>query len=157
MDCHSVNRRPLTQAALHALSAISDGAPMRGPVVEPAVDDLDAGKDTFHGGGDFLARARRGCRGQIAGHLEGEFGLHNAHEELRRFDAGRTFKKERRKQPAGEGRVHIQLTLRGDVGTGDLVPDYTAAVMGKQPVDQTVLDGVSVVRRSRTDRRGEFG
>ena len=157
MDCQSVDQAALDPGRVAGVVGDQRRRADRGPFVEPAVDDFDGGEDTLHRGGDFLARARLGRRGQIAGHLEGEFGLDDAHEEFGGVDARWTLKEERREQPAGERRIDIQLTLRGDVGAGDLVSDHAAAVVGEQLVDQAVLDGVGFAGSLGADRDGKFG
>ena len=50
--------------------------------------------------------------------------------------------KERRQQASEERAVHMQLPLRCDVSAGDLVTDHSAAVVGQQFFNQTVLDTV---------------
>jgi len=47
------------------------------------------------------------------------------------------------------------LPLRRDVGAGDLVSDYAAAIVSKQLVNQTVLDDVGLGGSLWADRSGK--
>ena len=51
----------------------------------------------------------------------------------------------------------MQLTLRGDVGAGDLVSDHAATVVSEQLVDEGVLDGVGLGWRLRSNCGRELG
>ena len=107
-----------------------------GPVVEAAVDNLDARQDAFDCLGDFLNRTIRGRGGKSRAMRKRKFGFHHAHEELVRIDARGTVEAERRHHAPMERPVDVQLPLRRHVGAGDFVPDAGAAVMLEESSEQ---------------------
>lgn len=98
------------------------------------------------------------CR-DIRSHLKAKLGLNANQGEIAGLEPRRTRVGDGRDEASVDRGIDVEHVLGHGIGTGNLVPDPGAAVVGDQPIDEHILAGVggSHIRQLQAVRDAVFG